>query len=100
VAEAGLEAFVEIREGKALDTLRGLEQPIDFLLNDGFPRFTLPVLQPLEPHMRPGAVVLCGNAALFPADHADYLAWVRNPENGFRSMHLPMKLAGELSVKS
>jgi predicted O-methyltransferase YrrM len=100
VAEAGLEAFVEIREGNALDTLRGLEQPIDFLLNDGFPRFTLPVLQLLEPHMRPGAVVLCGNAALFPADHADYLAWVRNPENGFRSMQLPMKLAGELSVKS
>ena len=100
VAEAGLEAFVEIREGNALDTLQGLEQPVDFLLNDGFPRFTLPVLQLVEPHMRPGAIALCGNAALFPADHADYLAWVRAPENGFRSMHLPMKFAGEVSVKS
>jgi predicted O-methyltransferase YrrM len=100
VAEAGLEAYVEIREGNALDTLRNLQEPVEFLLNDGFPRFTLPVLQLVEPHMQRGAVALCGNAALFPADHVDYLAWVRNPDNGFRSMRLPMKLAGELSVKS
>lgn len=49
--------------------------------------------------MRPGAIALRGNAAVFPADHAGYLAWVRDPRNGFRSMHLPMKLAGELSVR-
>ncbi|HKO48670.1 MAG TPA: class I SAM-dependent methyltransferase [Polyangiaceae bacterium] len=99
VQEAGLSAFVEIREGDALETLRNLSGSVDFLLNDGFPRFTLPVLQLVAPQMRPGAIALCGNAALFPADHADYLAWVRDPGNGFRSMHLPMKLAGELSVR-
>jgi predicted O-methyltransferase YrrM len=99
VREAGLEDYVEIREGDALRTLQRLDYSVDFLLNDGFPRFTLPVLQLVAPHMRPGAIALCGNAALFPADHADYLRWVRAPENGFRSMHLPMKLAGELSVR-
>lgn len=100
LAEAGLEEFAEIREGDALSTLRDWEQPVEFLLNDGFPRFTLPVLQLLAPHMRSGAIALCGNAAVFPADHADYLKWVRNPENGFRSMHLPMKFAGEFSVRN
>lgn len=99
VREAGLEAFVEIREGDALETLRQLDRSVDFLLNDGFPRFTLPVLQLVAPHMRPGAIALCGNAAVFPADHTEYLAWVRDPTNGFHSMHLPMKLAGELSVR-
>jgi predicted O-methyltransferase YrrM len=99
VEEAGLSAYVEIREGDALETLRDISGPVDFLLNDGFPRFTLPVLQLVSPHMRPGAIALCGNAVLFPADHADYLAWVRDADNGFRSMHLPMKLTGELSVR-
>ena len=97
--EAGLASLVEIREGDARETLRDLAEPVDFLLNDGFPRFTLPVLELVAPRMRPGAIALCGNAAVFPADHADYLAWVRDPKNGFRSMHLPMKLAGELSVR-
>lgn len=98
--DAGLDAFVDIREGDALETLRNIDGPVDFLLNDGFPRFTLPVLKLLAPHMRAGAAVLCGNAAAFPADHADYLAWVRDPENGFQSMKLAMKLAGEFSIKA
>jgi predicted O-methyltransferase YrrM/GNAT superfamily N-acetyltransferase len=97
--EAGLAHLVEIRVGDACETLRQLEGPLDLLLNDGFPRFTLPVLQLVAPHMRPGAVALCGNAALFPADHADYRAWVRDPANGFRSTHIDSVLAGELSVK-
>jgi len=99
LCDAGLDAFVDIREGDALETLRDIDGPVDFLLNDGFPRFTLPVLKLLAPQMRAGAAALCGNAAAFPADHADYLAWVRDPANGFRSMKLAMKLAGEFSVK-
>jgi len=98
--EAGLASFVEIREGDALETLRDLSGPVDFVLNDGFPRFALPVLRLVAPHMRPGAIALCGNAVLFPADHADYLAWVRDPGNGFRSMRLAAKPGGELSVRT
>ncbi len=97
--EAGLSELVEIRVGDACETLRELEGPVDLLLNDGFPRFTLPVLQLVAPHMRPGAVALCGNAAVFPADHADYRAWVRDPANGFRSAHIDAATVGELSVK-
>ena len=100
IEEAGLGAFVEIREGDALETLRDVPGPVDFLLNDGFPAFTLPILQIVAPHMRPGAVALCGNAALFPADHAEYVQWVRDRANGFCSMQLPLRLAGELSVKT
>jgi predicted O-methyltransferase YrrM len=96
---AGLADYAEVRQGDATSTLRGLEGPVDFLHNDGFPRFVLPVLRLLAPRMQAGAVALCGNAALFPADHADYVAWVRAPENGFTSTSLPMKLGGEFSVR-
>jgi predicted O-methyltransferase YrrM len=97
--EAGVADWIELREGDARETLRQIDAPVDLLMNDGFPRYTLPILQLVAPRMRTGAVALCGNAALFPADHADYLAWVRDPANGFRSTKLAMTLAGELSVK-
>jgi len=100
LSAAGLLSFVDLRVGDARETLKHEREPIQFLLNDAFPATALPVLQQLTPQLAQGAVVMCGNAALFPADHAEYLSWVRNPEHGFRSMHLPMKFAGEFSVKT
>ena len=97
--EAGLSDLVDLREGDALQTLRDLDRPVDLLLNDGFPPYVLPVLRLVAPRMRSGAVALCGNAAVFPADHADYVAWVRDPANGFRSARVSAALIGELSVK-
>lgn len=99
LSEAGLDALAEIRVGDAPQTLQQLPAPVDLLFNDGFPRAMLPVLQCVAPKMRIGAVAVAGNAALFPADHADYLAWVRDPSHGFCSAPLSMKLAGEFSVK-
>ncbi len=97
--EAGLERFVEIREGDALETLRDLEGPIDFMLNDGFPRFALPVLRVVEPRLRTGAVVVSDNVGAFPADHAEYVAYVRDPRHGFRSALLGAKPGTEISVR-
>src|SRR5512137_217931 len=50
--EAGLANFVEIRAGNALESLRDVDEPIDFLLSDGFPQYALPVLQLVSPKMR------------------------------------------------
>jgi predicted O-methyltransferase YrrM len=97
--ESGVDPWIDLRVGNAIETLQGVEGPVDLLINDGFPRYCLPVLELVKPALRPGAVVLCGNSALFPADHADYVRWVRDPGNGFRSAKLKMKLAGEFSVR-
>jgi predicted O-methyltransferase YrrM len=97
--KAGLEQFVEIREGDALETLQDLEGPIDFLLNDGFPPYALPVLALVAPRLRPGAVVLADNVGAFKADHANYVEYVRNPANGFCSGLLQMNEGTELSVR-
>ena len=68
--EVGLEEYVEIREGDALETLQDLEGPIDFMLNDGFPPYALPVLKLVAPHLRRGAAVVADNVGAFKADHA------------------------------
>ncbi len=95
--EAELAGFVEIREGNALETLRDLEGPVDFLLSDGFPQYALPVLKLVAPKMRRGAIVVNHNAAAMKGDHVEYVAFVRDPANGFVSSSVT--LAGELSVR-
>ena len=99
IAEAGLSEFVEIRVGDALTTLRGLEDEVDFMLNDGFPPGALPVLQLIKPRLRSGAIVLADNVGAFPADHKDYLAWIRDSGNGFISCALDLNDGSELSVR-
>jgi predicted O-methyltransferase YrrM len=97
--EAGLDAYVDIRVGDAMETLREVEGPIDLMLNDGFPRFALPVLKLVQPALRPGAAVMADNVGAFPADHEEYVRYVRDPSNGFVSAMLKMNEGTELSVK-
>ncbi|KAI8809181.1 putative O-methyltransferase [Cladochytrium replicatum] len=99
-AEAGVEDLVEILEGDARETLKTLDgEPVDLLLNDGFPDAALDVLKIVAPKMRPGAVILTDNVGPFKPNYASYLEWVRNPENGFQSISLPFRGGTEYSVK-
>ena len=91
--------YVEIRAGDARETLRDLGGDVDFALIDGWPAdegptLALQVMQLIAPQMQGGAIVLNDNA------EDDYLAWIRDPANGFRSMSLPLKGGTELSVRA
>ncbi len=97
---AGLDDLVEIREGDATQTLRDLEGPIDFFLNDGFPPAMLPVAKLVAPRMRKGAMLVSDNVGAFWADHRDYLAWLRGAESGFETSLLALNEGTEISVKS
>jgi predicted O-methyltransferase YrrM len=95
---AGLEQLVEIRAGDARQTLCDTGGPVDFALIDGWPggeepSLALEVVRLLAPQLRRGALVLNDNA------ERDYLAFVRDPVNGFRSITLPLKGGTELSVR-
>jgi predicted O-methyltransferase YrrM len=97
--DAGLAQLVDIRAGDARTTLTDLGGPVDFALIDGWPgaggpSLALQVMRVVAPQLRPGAMVLNDNA------ESDYLAYVRDPANGFRSMTLPLKGGTELSVKA
>jgi predicted O-methyltransferase YrrM len=92
---AGLADLVDIRTGDALETLKDVGGDVDLLLVDGAFSLYLPVLELVEPSLRPGAVIL-GENAFAP----DYQAYVRNPANGYVSLALPDKDRGnEFSVK-
>ncbi len=98
LADAGLADLVDLRVGDARETLRDLGGPVDFALIDGFPVRTGPtlalqVMEVVAPQLRNGALVMNDNG------EPDYLEFVRDPANGFRSLSLPLKGATELSVK-
>jgi predicted O-methyltransferase YrrM len=94
VAEAGLQEFVEIREGDALETLsRDLPESIDMVLFDGAKVLYPRILALLEPRLWPGAILVADNAD----DSPEYLAKVRNPANGYVSV--PFTTHVELSMR-
>jgi len=98
LTDAGLAELVDIREGDARVTLRDLGGPVDFVLIDGWPTedessLAMQVMKVVAPQIRPGGLVMNDNG------EKDYLAFVRNPANGFRSISLPLKGSTELSVK-
>ncbi len=97
---AGLSAFIDLREGDALETLKDCGGPVDFLLVDGWPKLALPVLRLVTPQLRAGAIVFCDQSGHAPADRHAYSAFMRDPANGFVSAHFPLYGGTEISVKT
>ncbi|MFJ4617978.1 O-methyltransferase [Streptomyces sp. NPDC088812] len=98
LTDAGLADFVDLRVGDARETLRDLGGPVDFALIDGWPVSSGPtlarqVVELIAPQLRTGAMMMNDNA------EPDYLDYIRDPANGFRSVSLPLKGSTELSVK-
>lgn len=96
-AETGLDGLVTVLEGDALETLAGLTDPVDFLLLDGWKDLCLPVLRLLEPHLAPGTLVVADDVDL--TDLAPYLAFVRDPRNGYESVTFPVEDGMEISCR-
>ncbi len=100
LAAAGLSENVDIRVGDALETLRGgVGGAIDLVLLDGAFSLYLSVLKILEPHLSQGALVIAENAI---DESGDYLTYVRNPDNGYRTIPLPFDpgRGNEMSVRT
>jgi predicted O-methyltransferase YrrM len=83
--EAGLADFITVLEGDALDTLKTLDGPVDFVLLDGWKEFYLPVIELLEPHLTPGTLIVADNTNM--AETQPYLDYVRDPANGYVSVN-------------
>lgn len=81
--QAGLDDLVELRVGDAMQTLAtGLPANVDLLLLDGAKALYGDVLALVESRLRPGAFVIADNADYNP----DYVAYVRDPANGYLSV--------------
>jgi len=99
LSAAGLAELVEIRAGDAFETLKSLDLKIDLLLLDGWKDGYLAMLKFLEPKLAPGALVVGDDTKLFPDRLAAYLAYVRDPKNGYVSLDLPLGDGVEVSLK-
>ena len=97
---AGLLDYVDLREGDALETLKGMARGVTLLFLDGWKKLYLPVLKLLEPALAPGALVAADDLDLFPEVHKPYLAYVRNPGSGYVSVEVPIGDRLELSVRT
>jgi len=98
LAAAGLDGVAEVRDGDALETFKDIATPIDFVLLDGWKELYLPMLHLLRPKLRKGAVVFADNIFTFPKELAPYVAFVRDPQNGFESTTIPIGHGLEYSV--
>jgi predicted O-methyltransferase YrrM len=99
ITAAGLAEMVEFREGDALETLKDLKRDVSVAFLDGWKEIYLPLLRMIEPSLLPGAFVVGDDLDLFPDLLRDYLAYVRDPANGYVSVMLPIGDAMELSVR-
>jgi predicted O-methyltransferase YrrM len=96
--EAGLSGTTTVLAGDALETLADVDGPIGLVLLDGWKDLCLPVLRLLEPRLAPGALVVADDIEL--AGMADYLAYVRDPANGYVSVAFPVEDGMEVSCRA
>lgn len=99
IAEAGLEAYVEIREGDALETLKNLNKTVDMLLIDGWPHLALDIFKLVSPFLRKGGIIITDNIGSFKEELTPYVEFLQNPDNGYRSTTLNLKGGTEFSLK-
>ncbi|MEU8544120.1 class I SAM-dependent methyltransferase [Streptomyces sp. NPDC048717] len=95
LAESGLDDLVDVREGDALELLRGFGEPVDLVLLDGWKELYLPVLDVLEPALAPGAVIVSDNLSMLPPE---YLERIRDRARGYVSLDLPLGDGIELTT--
>ena len=79
IKEAGLQDIITVLEGDAMETLAGLEPPVDHLLLDGWNDLYLPLLKLLEPRFSTGASIVTDNAG-FRSAKPLMLHFKKNPQ--------------------
>ncbi|MBS0361773.1 MAG: class I SAM-dependent methyltransferase [Proteobacteria bacterium] len=98
-AEAGLERFIDLREGDLRETLKVIEGPVDFVLMDIWVEMARPAIELIGPRLRPGAVIVADNTVSVAKGYGAFFDYVRDPANGLTSMTLPFAGGLELVVK-
>jgi predicted O-methyltransferase YrrM len=97
LAEAGLDRHATVLAGDALETLATVPGEIGLVLLDGWKGLYRPVLELLEPRLRPGALVVADDSSFDSV--APYLEYVRDPANGYVTVAFPVEDGMEISVR-
>jgi predicted O-methyltransferase YrrM len=95
-ADAGLDDLITVLHGDALETLQSVDGPVQFVLLDGWKDLYVKVLQLLEPRLSSGAIVVADNTSM--AGLQGYLDYVRDPANGYVSVHFPVRDSDSMEI--
>jgi predicted O-methyltransferase YrrM len=95
--EAGLERVVEMRLGDALQTLRGIDRPVEMVFLDGRNDLYLRIVQLLEPNLAAHALIVSDLSEDDPS-LVDFLTYVRDPRGRYASTTLPLDAGVEVTV--
>src|SRR4051794_35869925 len=97
--QAGLDPFIDLREGDLRETLKQIDGPVDFMLVDIWIAMARLALELMAPRLKRGAIVICDNTGHYRAEYADYFAFLNDPAQGFRTTTLPFDGGLEFSVR-
>jgi predicted O-methyltransferase YrrM len=95
-AETGLSDLITVLEGDALTTLADLDEPVEFVLLDGWKELYLPVIKLLEPRLSPGTLIVADNTEM--EDTQPYLDYVRDPNNGYVSVNFLARESDSMEI--
>jgi predicted O-methyltransferase YrrM len=98
-AIAGLERFVDLREGDLANTLATIDGPVDFVLLDIWTEAVLPAMRHIAPHLRDGAAIVADNTAQSRRGYAAYFDFIADPANRLRTLTLPFDGGLEMTVR-
>ncbi len=86
IGDAGLQDFVSILFGDAMQTLSSIEGQVDFLFLDGAKDLYLPIFELLYPKLSKNAIIVADNADQ-PAAHP-FVEYILNSKSEFTSIQL------------
>ncbi|KAF7559863.1 hypothetical protein G7046_g4282 [Stylonectria norvegica] len=96
-----VEPWIEVREGDLRDTLKvneGMPDEIDMLLLDIWTPLALPTLEIIKPRLRRGAIVLADNTGWAKPLYKEFLAYIHDPQNGFKTTTTPFAGGLEMAI--
>ncbi|CAG8178100.1 hypothetical protein PENNAL_c0051G10823 [Penicillium nalgiovense] len=86
-----IEDVIDLRVGDLRETLTSDLGTVDFLLLDIWTPLALPALKLVQPHLRPGAVVIADNTIMAADRYQELFAYVDAEGSGFRRVTMPYK---------
>ncbi|WP_299889897.1 O-methyltransferase [uncultured Lacinutrix sp.] len=86
IDDVGLSDYVEIRIGDAMETLKTLSKPIDFLFLDGWKNLYLPLFQLLEPLFNKGTLIYADNMDM--SDTHNYASYLLSKKNEYNTQSI------------
>lgn len=92
--EAGLDKWIDLREGDALQTLQEVPDEIDFLLLDGWNELYLPLVKMLSPKLKKGSLIYTDNVG-FPSTKP-FLNYLFSKPHEFRNKEVYQNKGGAL----